>query len=181
MLIDICELLYDCQLVNTQNGQTLFKDFIMDQRMAMLYEKFILNFYKKELVTNKVYSPHINWDLDRDYDHYGINLLPIMRTDIVIENGSRQLIIDAKYYSSALQSRNLGGTKKLISSNLYQIYTYLNNSKFNGDISGMLLYPVVDTELDLEFSIQGKVILVKTLNLDTNWSNIKKRLLDIIF
>lgn len=111
--------------------------------------------------------------LDIDFEHVGNDFLHIMRTDIVVENKNQKLIIDAKYYSNALQVRNVGDTKKLISGNLYQIYTYINNSTFEGMKSGMLIYPVVDTDMDFVYSIQGGKIYVKTLNLNTSWDNIR--------
>lgn len=178
LIIDVCELLFDEMLVSTQKGETIFKDFIRDGRMAALYEKFILNFYKKELTDVKVHSPILQWDKDIDFEHVGNAFLPIMRTDIVLENKNQQLIIDAKYYSNALQVRNVGDTKKLISGNLYQIFTYINNSIFDGIKSGMLIYPVVDTDMDFVYSIQGKKIYVKTLNLNTSWDNIRNRLME---
>ncbi|TWH59348.1 5-methylcytosine-specific restriction enzyme subunit McrC [Desulfitobacterium sp. LBE] len=179
LIIDICELLFDEILVSSQKGETIFKDFIRDGRMAALYEKFILNFYKKELSEVQVYSPIFQWDKDSGFEHVGASFLPIMRTDIVLQNEKEQLIMDAKYYSNALQVRNVGDTKKLISGNLYQIYTYINNSTFTGNKSGMLIYPVVDTDMDFVYSIQGKKIYVKTLNLNTSWENIHHRLIDI--
>ncbi|WP_055666329.1 5-methylcytosine-specific restriction endonuclease system specificity protein McrC [Desnuesiella massiliensis] len=179
LIIDICELIYDEVLVTSQKGETIFKDFIRDSRMAALYEKFILNFYKKELSSIQVYSPIFQWEKDTDFEHIGESFLPVMRTDIVLQNEKSQLIIDAKYYTNALQIRNVGDTKKLISGNLYQIYTYINNSTFTGEKAGMLIYPVVDTELDFVYSIQGKKIYVKTLNLNTRWENIYGRLKEI--
>ena len=44
----------------------------------------------------------------------------------------------------------------------------------------MLIYPVVDTELDFVYSIQGKKIYVKTLNLNTRWENIYEQLKEIV-
>ena len=179
LIMDICELLYDELIVTSQKGETDFKDFIRDHRMAALYEKFILNFYKKELPNVTVHSPIFEWNKDVDFTHIGENFLPVMRTDIVLQTKHRQLIIDAKYYTNALQIRNVGDAKKLISSNLYQIYTYINNSTFNGEKAGMLIYPVVDTEFDFTYSIQGKKIYVKTLNLNSKWENIYTRLREI--
>lgn len=179
LIIDICEMIYDETLVTSQRGETLFKDFIRDNRMASLYEKFILNFYKKELSEVYVHSPIFEWGKDTGFAHVGENFLPVMRTDVVLKTRQKQLIIDAKYYTNALQIRNVGDTKKLISSNLYQIYTYINNSTFSGEKIGMLVYPVVDTELNFVYSIQGKRIYIKTLNLNSKWSNIKERLIEI--
>ena len=179
LIIDVCELIYDEVLVTSQKGETIFKDFIRDNRMAALYEKFILIFYKKELSSIQVYSPIFQWEKDVDFEHIGENFLPVMRTDIVLQNEKKQLIIDAKYYKNALQIRNVGEAKKLISGNLFQIYAYMNNSTFTGEKAGMLIYPVVDTELDFVYSIQGKKIYVKTLNLNTSWENIYGRLIEI--
>lgn len=179
LILDICELLFDEVIVTSHKGETLFKDFIRDNRMAALYEKFILNFYKKELSEVKVYSPIIEWDKDVDFDHVGQSFLPIMRSDIVLQTGQKQLIVDAKYYKNSLQVRNVGDAKKLISPNLYQIYTYINNSKFDGEKLGMLIYPVVDIEFDFVYSVQGKKIYVKTLNLNMKWENIYGRLIEM--
>lgn len=90
-----------------------------------------------------------------------------MRTDIVLENilQNRQLIIDTKYYSKAFGKRNYGNSEKLISGNLYQICTYVNNSDYRGEVSGMLLYPTTQENLDFHYRIGGKNIMVKTLDL----------------
>ncbi len=178
LIIDICELLFDETIVSSQKGETIFKDFVRDNRMAALYEKFILNFYKKELTSVRVYSPIFEWKKDSDFEHIGVDFLPVMRTDIVLENKKKQLIIDAKYYTNALQIRNVGEAKKLIAANLYQIYAYINNSTFNGEKAGLLIYPTVDTEFDFVYSIQGKKIYVKTLNLKAEWDRIYMQLME---
>lgn len=183
MLLHISELLH-MGLISNEQGNTLqFPDFIRDKKMATLYEKFILNFYKKHLPSNqyKTHSPKINWQLDANYSHVGTEYLPDMNTDITIENRieNTQLIIDAKYYASALKARNHSEVKKLISTNLYQISTYASNSSYNGDVSGLLLYPTTEHELDLTFKINGRLMMIKTLNLAEEWEDIYKRLLDI--
>ncbi len=179
LLIDICELIFDELIVTSQKGETVFKDFIQDKAMAKLYEKFILNFYKKEFLSLKVHSPNISWDIDDDFKHKGKELLPEMKTDIVLNNKVKQLIIDAKFYPDALKLGNYGEVKKYQSYHLYQIFAYINNSTFQGEKSGMLLYPVVDDEIDAVFKIQGKEIYVKTLNLNTTWDEIRTRLKNI--
>ena len=97
LIIDICEILFDELLVSPQKGETIFKDFIKDGRMATLYEKFILNFYKKELSIIQVYSPIFQWDKDLDFEHVGTSFLPIMRTDVVLQSEREQLIIDLRF------------------------------------------------------------------------------------
>ncbi|MEI6521837.1 MAG: 5-methylcytosine-specific restriction endonuclease system specificity protein McrC, partial [bacterium] len=179
LLIDICEMIFDELITTSQKGETDFKDFIQDKQMAKLYEKFILNFYKKEFTELTVHSPNFSWDKDVDFEHKGDDLLPIMKTDIVLQNKDKQLIIDAKYYADALISRNDIEVKKYRSFHLYQIFSYINNSKFDGEKAGMLLYPVVDNEIDAVSKIQGKEIYIQTLNLNTDWKNIERRLMEI--
>ncbi|OLN28970.1 5-methylcytosine-specific restriction endonuclease system specificity protein McrC [Desulfosporosinus metallidurans] len=183
MLMNICELLYYGLITNEKGNAVRFADFIRNEQMAILYEKFVLNFYKKHLPRRDftVHSPKISWSISSEYNHIGLEYLPEMRTDIVLEDNinQTQLIIDTKFYRSAFGKRNYSETNKLISSNLYQIYTYINSSDFHGAITGMLLYPTNGEELDLEYLISGKIILVKTLNLSSNWEDIFSRLIEI--
>jgi 5-methylcytosine-specific restriction enzyme subunit McrC len=183
LMMNVCELLYNGLISNESGKEIEFSDFIRDRQMAVLYEKFVLNFYKKHLPLSdfNVDAPQIKWDYDEDFDNVGIEYLPDMRTDIVLENKPQnvQLIIDTKYYSSALCKRNYGDTKKLISNNLYQICTYVNNSSYKGEISGMLLYPTTEENLNLQYRIGGKIIMVKTLNLGADWTDIYNRLIEI--
>ena len=177
LIINICQLIYKGLIVTEEKGKYKFATFIKDKAMAKLYEKFVLNFYKKELLAYKVYSSIIDWQLDELSDD---NLLPIMRTDIEIERDNHKIIIDTKYYPNALTKSNLGETKTLISANLYQIFAYVKNSKFNGQVSGMLLYPTVDYELKQRYKISGNDIYVNTVNLGLPFYEIKSRLLEII-
>lgn len=176
LIISICQLINTGLIVNEKKGSSKFSTFIKDRAMAKLYEKFILNFYKYELSDIKVSSPIINWRLDEIPDD---NLLPIMRTDIELKGRKKKLIIDTKYYVNALSKSNFGETKTIISGNLYQIFTYVKNTDFEGDISGMLLYPTVDYELNQKYKMSGNDIYVKTVNLGDDFDSIRNKLLDI--
>lgn len=174
--LNTCELLNTGLITKEEKGRTKFATFIKDDAMAKLYEKFILNFYKYELKGYKVSSPWISWQLDEKPSD---NLLPIMKTDIELEGYGAKLIIDTKFYHDALRKSNFGETKSLISSNLYQIFAYVKNTDYDGDVSGMLLYPTVDYELDQIYKMSGNKIYVKTVNLGDEFKNIKNRLLNI--
>ncbi|KEH85272.1 MULTISPECIES: 5-methylcytosine-specific restriction endonuclease system specificity protein McrC [Clostridium] len=184
MLINISELIYDGMLINETDNMFLLSDFVKDRKMANLYEKFVLNFYKCHLDNNvyKVYAPELKWNISGDITEESMALLPKMRTDIVIENKNdkNQLIIDTKFYSKTLIASNWSDIEKVRNNHLYQILAYVNSSKFNGDIRGMLLYPTIEREVNSKFCIDGKDISINTLNLNTEWSNIEQRLLDII-
>lgn len=71
-------------------------DFLDEQRMCRLYEKFILEYYRKEfknLITAN--ASQIPWQLDDEES----SMLPVMQSDIMLQRGDRVLIIDAKYYA----------------------------------------------------------------------------------
>ncbi|MEH7379099.1 5-methylcytosine-specific restriction endonuclease system specificity protein McrC [Bacillus sp. JJ1533] len=184
MLMNVSELIYKGLIAKESNGNLEFADFIRDQQMSKLYEKFVLQFYRTHLeaLVYRVHSPKINWDLGEEVDEEVIHMLPEMRTDIVVENkvANTQLIIDTKYYPKALVSSNWSDLDKIRTNHLYQIYAYLNNSQFAGKKNGVLLYPTVEKELNAKFPIGGKGISVLTLNLGTDWEEIEDRLLGIV-
>ena len=184
LLMNICVLIYEGLITKEKDDELVFSDFINEDSLSHLYEKFILNFYKKHLPSKSYYvhSPIIKWNIDEDRISSDLNFLPDMRTDITIENKfeESQLIIDTKFYLSALRSNYRGEGKKHVSHNLYQIFAYINNSEFEGVKRGMLLYPTVETEIDSMYWINGKKIEVKTVNLDEEWDEIEERLLSII-
>lgn len=184
VLINVCELIYDGLLTNQSDGSINFSDFIKDKRMSKLYEQFVLNFYKFHLSPEefKVYSPKLEWILDQPITKNAKLILPEMRTDVVIEDKqmNRQLIIDTKYYAEALIKGNYNTVSKARVNHLYQIYAYLCNSRFQGAVSGILLYPTVENELNEYFPISQKPIEIRTLNLNDDWENIKNRLLCIL-
>ena len=184
ILINISELIYYGLIANESDGNILFLDFVRDNQMAKLYEKFVLNFYRKHLseATYYVHAPKLNWNLDGDISFEDLSLLPEMRTDIVIVNKDKntQLIIDTKFYAQTLVSSNWTEIEKIRTTHLYQIMTYVNNSNFNGQVKGMLLYPKVEKELNVDYSIMGKKIGIRTLNLNSDWDSISNRLLSFV-
>lgn len=184
LLINISELIYKGLITKEKENEYIFSDFIRDEQMANLYEKFVLNFYKLHLDSSiyKVHAPKLNWDIEVEAKEEDLLLLPEMRTDIVVENKAKntQMIIDTKYYSKTLVKGNRSDIEKLRTSHLYQIFAYLSNSRYEGKKEGVLLYPTIDKDLDAIFPITNKRIMIKTLNLNTKWSNIEKRLLSII-
>ena len=179
MLISICYLILKGLLQTNTDGSTKLMDFLDEQRMYRLYEKFILEYYKKEHKELEVSASQIPWNTDYGY----IEMLPVMQSDIILKKGKQTLIIDAKYYSHTTQKHYDVNT--LHSGNLYQIFTYVKNldTHNTGDVSGMLLYAKTD-EIVLPnhtYSMSGNVISVKTLDLDCEFLDIKKQLDDISF
>ena len=121
-------------------------DFLDEQRMCRLYEKFILEYYRKEFPQLSVNASQISWALD---DGAG-EMLPVMQTDIMLSQGSKILIIDAKYYSHITQVQY--DTRSLHSGNLYQIFTYVKNkeAEFTGELHEVSQYTKLHTMSSLK-------------------------------
>lgn len=179
MLISICYLILKGLLQTTSDGNTKLMDFLDEQRMCRLYEKFILEYYRKEHPEIRASASQIPWDTDDDYRE----MLPVMQSDITLKKGEKTLVIDAKYYSHTTQKQYDVNT--LHSGNLYQIFTYVKNfdTERNGNVSGMLLYAKTDEVVlpNNEYKMGGNAISVKTLDLDCDFSEIRKQLDDIVY
>ena len=181
MMISICYLVVKGLLQTNSYGNTKLMDFIDEQRMCYLYEKFILQYYKKEFPQLSVNASRISWQLDNGED----TLLPIMQSDISLQKDNTVLIIDAKYYSHTTQVKY--DKHSLHSNNLYQIFTYVKNKDYElrqqkHEVSGMLLYAKTDEDIQPNnvYQMSGNQISVKTLDLNLPFSDISRQLNDIV-
>ena len=181
MLISICYLVVKGLLQTNTTGITKLMDFLDEQRMCRLYEKFILEYYRREHPEVKASASQIPWQLDDDFGA----MLPVMQSDIMLSKGSATLIIDAKYYGHTTQSQY--GVNTLHSGNLYQIFTYVKNKDAEyGDqphtVSGMLLYAQTDEVVQPNhvYHMSGNKITVRTLDLNLPFSDIAKQLDGIV-
>ena len=181
LLISICYLVIKGLLQTNSDGTTRMMDFLDEQRMSRLYEKFILEYYIKECPQVKASASQIPWALD---DGIG-TMLPVMQSDIMLKKGDTVLIIDAKYYSKTTQTQY--DVHTLHSNNLYQIFTYVKNKDTElGDkphtVSGMLLYAATDETVQPNHTYQmsGNKISVRTLDLSCDFSQIRKQLDTIV-
>ena len=137
MLISICYLVIKGLLQSNTSGGTKLMDFLDEQRMCRLYEKFILEYYRKEHPEIRASASQIPWQLDDDFSP----MLPVMQTDIMLSKGNNVLIIDAKYYGHTMQEQY--GVHTLHSGNLYQVFTYVKNKDTEyGDQPHRVLLPM---------------------------------------
>lgn len=168
-------------LQTTSDGSVMLMDFLDEQRMCRLYEKFILEYFRRHYPQIKASAAQIPWILD---DGCSGAMLPVMQSDITLSLGNKVLIIDAKYYSRTMQVQYDKHT--LHSNNLYQVFTYVKNKEAQfGDepheVSGMLLYAQTDENIQPNntYWMSGNKITVRTLNLDTEFSEISRQLNEI--
>ncbi|MCI7628859.1 MAG: 5-methylcytosine-specific restriction endonuclease system specificity protein McrC [Blautia glucerasea] len=178
MLISICYLVVKGLLQTQSDGRKKLMDFLDEQRMCRLYEKFILEYYRKEFKNQIVANAsQIPWQLDNEENA----MLPVMQSDIMLQRGDRVLIIDAKYYEHSTQVQFDKHT--LHSGNLYQIFTYVKNKEYelkdkDHKVSGMLLYAKTDEEIypNNVYQMSGNQITVSTLDLNKPFAEIVEQL-----
>ena len=179
MLINICYLAVEALLPNTEDGTKKISRF-KDEQLHRLFEKFVLEYYRKEHPKLKVSAAQIEWNVDDNY----VELLPTMKTDITLEFEGKILIIDTKYYSRTLQTNSLYDSQTIHSSNIYQVFTYVKNKDVarSGYVSGLLLYAKTDERItpDNSYLMDGNRIIIKTLDLDKDFQGIRKQLDKII-
>jgi 5-methylcytosine-specific restriction enzyme subunit McrC len=179
LAINMCYFLLSKYLPTSDKGDYLFQT-LSEDNMSRLYEKFVLNYYCKHHPNLNACADYIKWDLDEDYQNI-VEFLPSMKSDIILSSRSKTLIIDTKYYSHMTQRSFDKAT--IHSANLYQIFTYVKNKdrENNGSVSGMLLYAktVEEVSPNLDAKFNGNIIMVRTLDLNTDFANIKCQLDEI--
>ena len=181
-VMNVCQIIYDSTLPSEEQGKFKFSDFTRDDnKMNQLFEAFIRNFYRIEQRKYKtVKKETIKWQFENtDKENY--QYLPQMETDITLENDEEKIIIDAKFYRETMTVNY--DKERIKSANLYQLSSYLLNQE---DVSiktktatGILLYPTIETDYDLNFKYYDHKIQIRTVNLNTNWRNISTRLKEI--
>lgn len=174
-LLALSRLLTDGLLMTEQSGNQKLRGFLDDQAMHRLYEKFLLEYYKKHWPSLCPRASQIDWALDED----GGPFLPAMQTDVTLNGAGDVLIIDAKYYSQNTQGQFDSHT--VHSGNLYQMFTYVKNKAKEDptkQASGLVLYAQTHHQVQPEatWTIDGNTIMVDTLDLNQEFDRITEKL-----
>lgn len=180
LLLSICQLVVEGMLITTESGEHRLAQFIDDQRLHRLYEKFILEYYAQEHNELEARASQIPWALD---DGMG-TLLPVMQSDITLTDKRDPgcvLIIDAKFYAHATQGQY--GSRTVHSANLYQFFTYVKNCEAGfgerpHEVGGMLLYARTNEAVqpNQSYKMSGSRIEVRTLDLNQEFVEIASQL-----
>lgn len=181
-LMHVCELAFHELLPNENDKGYRFANILEDEvRMNDVFENFVRNFYRRECRTYRLGSRKIEWATGALTDTARA-VLPSMVNDIRLDGPGRTIIIDTKYYKNMFQ--RFYDARKLISENLYQIFTYVSNLSAQIErprkMQGILLYPTVEMEFDTSFDVVGHSIRVSTINLNQPWPSIHKSLLGLV-
>lgn len=174
--LGVCKLLAKGLIHTEQSGEHTLGSWESEHVMNALYEKFLLEFYRAHYPGLSPDSSAVAWDLDpAEGRGWNASQLPGMKTDITLSNGTRTLIIDAKYYQNTMQSNSTAR-----SAHLYQMFAYVKNSDVNGEgsVRGLLLYaqPNKTTHANVSVKIQGNWIEARTLDLRLEWEKIRAEL-----
>jgi 5-methylcytosine-specific restriction enzyme subunit McrC len=181
-ILKVCRLIYESSFPSEESGTFEFADFIRDEhKMRYLFEAFLRNFYTLEQTEYRVKGETIRWQFSAENES-DLKFLPIMRTDITLENDRSKIIIDAKFYKQTLSKHF--EKESISSANLYQIFSYLLNQQQpdakTQSTTGILIYPTVEQDYDLRFRFQNHKIIIATVNLNNYWMNIENRLKTLI-
>ena len=183
-LMRVCELIYDDWLISKGKGGN-FKD-LKRNKMPMVFEEFLRNFYRRHLPEYSTGRQEIKWQLTTESEQAkNQNYVPKMQTDITLKGNNRKIIIDAKYYLGTLAKNTQFGSIKIHPSHLYQLFAYLMNQEKQGkedtlNCEGILLYPAVDADYDLRYMHDNHKISIRTINLNQDWQYIERDLVSII-
>lgn len=176
MLLYLCYFIINEWLMTTEEGNYKMRGF-SDDHMCRLFEKFVLEYYKKHHPEYKANAAQIGWNIIEESTDTSV--LPIMQSDVLLSIGERTLIIDTKYYSKIMQQQY--GKETIRNNHLYQIRTYVDeyDREHQHNVDGMLLYAKTkDTDFD-DATINhrdGFTLYIRTLDLNTDFDIIKKRL-----
>lgn len=176
LTLNICRLIQQHMIANSGEGNR-FPQLSDEEILSVIYEKFIFNYCKTKFVQCNVKREKIRWDLIPGSNDL---LMPKMNTDVTIENPDSKirLIIDAKFYTSMMDGR-YEGCETFISTNLYQIYSYMNNhpeDRFENH--GMLIYPQTrSAPMSKSYTFRdSKRLHIISINLDEDWESIRETL-----
>lgn len=180
MLINICYFIMNSLIQTDESGKYKMMKFT-DEYMAKVYEKFVLEYYRKHHPEVSTSSKKIDWNID-EINQTALMFLPEMKSDIMLKKCEKTLIIDTKYYGKILT--NYREKQSYISNNLYQIHTYVKNydKEKTGKVSGLLLYAQTEND-DLkegEIKLDGNMFVIKTLDLNQSFKCITNQLDEII-
>ena len=81
MLINLCKFIIDGLLLSTEVGVYKTPTF-SDENIEMLFERFVLEYYKYHYPNLRVHAPHVRWNLVAEDFNKGLSFLPQMKTDI---------------------------------------------------------------------------------------------------
>ncbi len=160
-----------------RDGPARLPDFFgSPQAMGRLFEDFVAAFWAAEQDRFHVSKRQVPWSVEASEADRA--LLPVMEGDVLLTAPGRRVLVECKFASHTLASRD-GGRSKLRSEHLYQLGTYLGHLRRTPGPPpvGVLLYAQVERPLDLRYRLDGTELRVRSLDLAQPWWAIHHALL----
>jgi len=178
----ICELLLTREMAQDSSGKSWFENYTRDEvAMRQLFEAFVREFLRHKLKGKAVVGGRKMLPYMLEMEQGSSSFVPSMRTDVTVKMESETLVIDTKYTPKALQQNF--GNRTIRSEHFYQIQSYTAHaSKHMKDqtVSGLVLYPKAEDELDIRFRSDGRTYGFRTLDLSQPWRSVEQDLLKLV-
>lgn len=143
-----------------------------------LYEKFLREFYRFHLSGKVVGGRQYRWT------EPSTKLVPVMQTDINIEDASRIIVVDAKCTPKITVGRSdLSSSQTLNSAHLYQMFSYMSHAgkqTFGKRIDGLLIYPKYELFVDKTIKTEQGDLRAVTVDFQADWNTVSRQLLDLV-
>lgn len=187
LMVTTARLALDLVLPGEASGNSASTRLQKDEALLrVIFEKAVAGLYRHELHGRDGWQINAQKSLNWQVEHATAgmsNRLPSMAVDIVLQRGSRRIIVDTKF-TNALKPRRYGGVG-FDSGHIYQLYAYLRSQAGAGDdwadaAEGILLYPAVDQVMDEAVTIQGHRMRFVTVDLSLPSTELRKALLDVV-
>lgn len=192
LMVRVAELALDLVLPNEIAGDARSTRLERDETLLRrIFEKAVAGFYRCELHGRGGWmvrsQPTLKWNIAEQSSGMAA-WLPGMNADVMLDHadgtGARRRIVVETKFADALTT-NAYNRDVFKNAHLYQLYAYLQTQAGRGELAadaaeGVLLYPVVNMQIDEWAVIQGHRIRVATVNLAASSVQIRARLLDIV-
>ncbi|RDB55453.1 hypothetical protein C1879_10485 [Paraeggerthella hongkongensis] len=175
LLMGVCYLILNQQLATEDSGNTHFASFADNQQLHSLYEKFVLEYFRR-------HHRHLHAsakEIPRQASEGAPGFLPRLQTDIALTTENRTLIIDTKCYGRILKA-NAFGNEILSPAHLNQVESYVIHEQYGNPkkVDGMLLYALTDRDEERNEHWQeiGMDLYCYTLDLSREFKDIASQL-----
>ena len=183
-LLNVCRLLHDVRSVDPSSGQSRFAEIDV-QRLTMwrVFEQFVTRFYRREQHAYRVHGQaRVEWWQLRTRGPLSEGRVPVMKPDVMLLGPERRIILDAKYYRDGGLPDEVNA--KLHAGHLYQLFAYIMNLERAGAAGpaheGILLYPTVGDETQVEFMTHGHRFQARSVDLSRPWREIHDAMLGVL-
>lgn len=181
--VSVCKMIYDQLSPRESTGRYEFVN-ITDEKLFRIFEKFLFHFYEKHLgqtVYTSIKKERLGWQ-ETAFEGGIEDFLPTMETDVSLSNATSKLVVECKFYESAIRNRLIGDSNikgTFISNHLYQLFAYLKNLEIKDKtiLSGLLIYPENGKKVDANYNMQGHKVSIKTVNLDSSPQEINNQMI----